>query len=193
MNRTEIFENRMYEVLLFIHEHQELPEYSSETAKAIKACVDAKFLENIRIIITLDGTIHAASSHPIVNSRGLAFLDRMERSEHFGQETTAGTEYPKPHIEGKWSEDIEEDYRNARNDDERRRILLKAGYDQAHKSEVRRLFDEPLELENRKKHEKKKAVIEKLKNGLSVFLAVIGAVATILTIFEVAVFLSSAV
>lgn len=102
-------------------------------------------------------------------------------------------DYPKPHIEKEWDPSISEDYRNARSDDERRRILLKAGYDQAHKSEVKRLFDDPLELENRIKDEKKKAVIAKLKKGLSVFLAVIGAVATILTIVEVVVFLSSAV
>ena len=101
--------------------------------------------------------------------------------------------YPKPHIEGKWNKDNVEDYRNARSDDERRRILLEAGYDPDYMSEVKRLFDAPLELENRIKDEKKKAVIAKLKKGLSVFLAVIGAVATILTIVEVVVFLSSAV
>lgn len=119
--------------------------------------------------------------------------DRMVCIFHTVLGVIVVSDYPKPHIEGKWNKDNVEDYRNARSDDERRRILLEAGYDPDYMSEVKRLFDEPLELENRIKDEKKKAMIEKLKKGLSVFLAVIGAVATILTIVEVVVFLSSAV
>lgn len=56
--------------------------------------------------------------------------------------------YPVPfHGEsnGRWHEDMNEDYRNAKNDDERRQILLAFGYDKAHEAEVIRLFGSPLD------------------------------------------------
>lgn len=101
------------------------------------------------------------------------------------------SDYPKPHIDGDWHPSISEDYENARDDDERRHILLSAGYDKAHESEVKRLFDEPLELENRKKHEKKKAVMKKLKKGFSAFPKVCGAIITIVGVVEAILFLFS--
>jgi len=73
------------------------------------------------------------------------------------------SDYPKPHIDGDWHPSIAEDYDNARDDDERRHILLKEGYDQAHKSEVKRLFDEPLELEKKKEEEKHQEIRKKVK------------------------------
>lgn len=91
------------------------------------------------------------------------------------------SDYPKPHVDDEWTQDIAEDYRNARSDEERRRILLKAGYDHAHKSEVKRLFDDPLELENRIKHEKKQAMIEKLKRRWKPIVGIFSAVIGILT------------
>ena len=69
----------------------------------------------------------------------------------------------RPHIDGDWHPSIAEDYDNARDDDERRHILLKEGYDQAHKSEVKRLFDEPLELEKKKEEEKHQEIRKKVK------------------------------
>lgn len=94
------------------------------------------------------------------------------------------SDYPKPHVDDEWTQDIAEDYRNARSDEERRRILLKVGYDQAHKSEVKRLFDDPLELENRIKHEKKQAMIEKLKRHWKPIVGIFSAVIGILTFFS---------
>lgn len=94
------------------------------------------------------------------------------------------SDYPKPHIEGRWSKDIEEDYRNARSDDERRRILLEVGYTPDYMSEVKRLFDAPLELENRIKDEKKKAMIEKLKRHWKPIVGIFSVVIGVLTFFS---------
>lgn len=94
------------------------------------------------------------------------------------------SDYPKPHVDDEWTQDIAEDYRNARSDEERRRILLKAGYDQAHKSEVKRLFDDPLELENRIKHEKKQAVVDKLKKRCKLLFKICGVILAVLTFFS---------
>lgn len=94
------------------------------------------------------------------------------------------SDYPKPHVDDEWTQDIAEDYQNSRSDEERRRILLAAGYDKAHESEVKRLFDEPLELENRIKDEKKKAMIEKLKRRWKPIVGIFSAVIGILTFFS---------
>lgn len=94
------------------------------------------------------------------------------------------SDYPRPHLNGDWHESVAEDYENARDDDERRRILLAAGYDKAHESEVKRLFDEPLELGKRKKHEKKKAMIEKLKRHWKPIVGIFSAVIAVLTFFS---------
>lgn len=48
--------------------------------------------------------------------------------------------YPVPYRYGGWPSDCAEDYLRAKSDDERRKILLDFGYDLAHLSEVRRLF-----------------------------------------------------
>ena len=56
------------------------------------------------------------------------------------------SDYPVPfrgESDGRWHEDMNEDYRNARDDDERRQILLSFGYDKAHEAEVYRLFGPP--------------------------------------------------
>lgn len=45
--------------------------------------------------------------------------------------------------DGRWPDDLAEDYRNARSDDERRRMLLDWGVDDAHQQEARRLFNSP--------------------------------------------------
>ena len=76
------------------------------------------------------------------------------------------------------------DYEHAGNDDERRRILLSAGYDNAHKGEVKRLFDAPLEFEKRIKDEKKKAMIEKLKRYWKPIVGIFSAAIGILTFFS---------
>ncbi len=94
------------------------------------------------------------------------------------------SDYPRPHLNGDWHESVAEDYENARDDDERRRILLVAGYDKAHEPEVKRLSDEPLELENRKKHEKKKSMVEKLKKNWKPLTWIFSAVIGILTFFS---------
>ena len=47
--------------------------------------------------------------------------------------------YPR-HRPDRWHQDEVDDYNRARSDDERRRILLRFGYDDAHQSEVWRLF-----------------------------------------------------
>ena len=101
------------------------------------------------------------------------------------------SDYPKPHLDGDWHPSVVEDYRNARNDDERRRILREAGYDRSHRAEVERLFDGPLELEKRRKDEKKKAVIAKLKKGFAVFLKICGAAAAFIGAVEALLFLLS--
>lgn len=47
-------------------------------------------------------------------------------------------DYPVPfrgESDGRWHEDMDEDYRNAKDDDERRQILLSFGYDNAHEAE----------------------------------------------------------
>ena len=46
------------------------------------------------------------------------------------------------HCEDPWHSSYVEDYCNAKNDEERRRMLILFGYDDAHYSEVLRLFDE---------------------------------------------------
>lgn len=48
--------------------------------------------------------------------------------------------YPVPYRDGEWPSDCAEDYLRSKSDDERRMILLDFGYDLAHLSEVRRLF-----------------------------------------------------
>ncbi len=53
------------------------------------------------------------------------------------------SDYPVPFCgesDGRWHEDMNEDYRNAKDDNERRQILLSFGYDKAHEAEVYRLF-----------------------------------------------------
>ena len=48
-------------------------------------------------------------------------------------------DYPVPfrgESDGRWHEDMDEDYRNAKDDDERPQILLSFGYDNAHEAEV---------------------------------------------------------
>ena len=92
--------------------------------------------------------------------------------------------YPRPHIEKEWNPSVKADYRNAKSDDERRRILLVAGYDQAHESEVKRLFDEPLKLEKRKKDEEKKSMVEKLKRYWKPIAGIFSAVIIVLTFFN---------
>ena len=86
-----------------------------------------------------------------------------------------------PTLKADGAKDIEEDYRNARSDDERRRILLEVGYVPDYMSEIKRLFDEPLELENRIKDEKKKAMIEKLKRHWKLVVGIFSVVIGILT------------
>jgi len=51
----------------------------------------------------------------------------------------------KPHFEEYWSADLQADYSKARNDDERRRMLLRFGYDKDHKADAVRLFPEYFE------------------------------------------------
>lgn len=53
------------------------------------------------------------------------------------------SDYPKPHINREWSPDLVEDYSHARNDDERRMMLLSFGFDIHHEGEVYRLFGDP--------------------------------------------------
>ena len=50
------------------------------------------------------------------------------------------SEYPIPHFEEYWSHDLLEDYEHAHNYEERRYLLLRFGYDKAHKSDAERLF-----------------------------------------------------
>ena len=95
-----------------------------------------------------------------------------------------GSDYTKPHVDDVWTQDIADDYRISRSDGERRRILLGAGYDKAPESEVKRLYDKPLELENRIKDEKKKAMIEKLKRHWKPIVGIFSAVIGILTFFS---------
>lgn len=95
------------------------------------------------------------------------------------------SDYPKPHIEGRWSKDIEEDYRNARSDDERRQILLEVGYDPDYMSEIKRLFDEPLEFQKKKEEEKHQELRKKTKESKKKIRTII------LDIFAVVGFLSS--
>lgn len=52
------------------------------------------------------------------------------------------TEFPF-HRPDPWFQDEVDDYNRARSDDERRRILLRFGYDDAHQSEAERLFPPP--------------------------------------------------
>ena len=64
-------------------------------------------------------------------------------------------DFPQPHIEPEWHHTLAEDYARARSDDERRRMLLRFGYDKAHESEVVRLFGAltPEEARKKKAHE----------------------------------------
>lgn len=55
------------------------------------------------------------------------------------------SERPRPHFEKEWRKSFQEDYSRAKNDDERRRMLILFGYDEAHASEVERLFPSPSE------------------------------------------------
>lgn len=52
-------------------------------------------------------------------------------------------EYPKPSDEP-WHPSETEDYNNAKDDEERRRMLLIFGYDEIHRPEKDRLFDPPV-------------------------------------------------
>lgn len=60
-------------------------------------------------------------------------------------------DFPQPHIEPEWHHTLSEDYARARSDDERRRMLLRFGYDKAHEGEVVRLFGALTPEEARKK------------------------------------------
>ena len=51
--------------------------------------------------------------------------------------------YPEPHIEREWPPDFVEDYAHAKSDEERRIMLLRFGYDNAHYGDVLYLFGEP--------------------------------------------------
>lgn len=64
-------------------------------------------------------------------------------------------DFPQPHIEPEWHHTLAEDYDRARSDDERRRMLLRFGYDKAHEGEVVRLFGAltPEEARKKKAHE----------------------------------------
>lgn len=64
-------------------------------------------------------------------------------------------DFPQPHIEPEWHHTLSEDYARARSDDERRRMLLRFGYDKAHEGEVVRLFGAltPEEARKKKAHE----------------------------------------
>lgn len=64
-------------------------------------------------------------------------------------------DFPQPHIEPEWHHTLAEDYARARSDDERRRMLLRFGYDKAHEGEVVRLFGAltPEEARKKKAHE----------------------------------------
>ena len=53
------------------------------------------------------------------------------------------TKYPVPHIEREWPPDFVEDYAHAKSDEERRIMLLRFGYDDAHYGDVLYLFGEP--------------------------------------------------
>ena len=50
------------------------------------------------------------------------------------------SEFPKPYEFGRWEKDCEEDYRKAKNDEERKRMLLLFGFDANHISDAQRLF-----------------------------------------------------
>ena len=64
-------------------------------------------------------------------------------------------DFPHPHIDPEWHHTLAEDYARARSDDERRRMLLRFGYDKAHEGEVVRLFGAltPEEARKKKAHE----------------------------------------
>lgn len=50
--------------------------------------------------------------------------------------------YPRPYVGREWTYDLVEDYSKAKNDDERRQMLLLFGYDNAHYGDVLYLFGE---------------------------------------------------
>lgn len=56
------------------------------------------------------------------------------------------SDYPVPfrgESDGRWRKEINDDYRRAKSDDERRHLLLTFGYDKAHQADVIRLFGPP--------------------------------------------------
>lgn len=60
-------------------------------------------------------------------------------------------DFPQPHVDPEWHHTLAEDYSRAKSDDERRRMLLRFGYDKAHEGEVVRLFGALTPEEARKK------------------------------------------
>ena len=76
-------------------------------------------------------------------------------------------EYPEAFTaEPRWPHDLAEDYSRAGNDDERRRMLLRFGYDPEHQQEVLRLFGPPTSTDSEEpkdvqKKRKRKIATEK--------------------------------
>ena len=73
-NSREVLEKNMKFVLQYVDETNKLPSRSQEILIAIKECVDANFLDNVSIVVFLDDSIRAISSHPRVSRKGLEFL-----------------------------------------------------------------------------------------------------------------------
>ena len=99
----------------------------------------------------------------------------------------------RPHYADLWPFDLAEDYSRARNDDERRRMLLRFGYDVPHRSEAIRLFPECFEdvtqsesdvdvhhdLNKNEPRTDSANKLAKLKAAIGIAAAVLGAVGSI--------------
>lgn len=67
-------------ILQHVYEKKELPPnaYDPDMAEIVKECVDSGYIENIRIVTTLDGRVHFSATRPFVTKSGLDFLDEAE-------------------------------------------------------------------------------------------------------------------
>lgn len=96
----------------------------------------------------------------------------------------------KPHFEEYWSADLQADYSKARNDAERRRMLLRFGYDKDHKADAVRLFPECFKDGTQDNHSYEKPVsndvnqtkrnkFDKIKDIVKVVVAVMSGVTVV--------------
>ena len=96
---------------------------------------------------------------------------------------------PEPHIYEAWRPDLQEEYSRAKNDDERRRMLLLFGFDQEHASEVDRLFpvDSNDQPEQNRVRRKPKEFLKKLPSRTYAIYGVICLLFGLLADFDLAV------